>query len=112
MEWVSVKKRVPEEKGQYICFIQGFEDSMSLDGWYNYIDIVEFGYKVEKIEYEEKRIIHVLSNKMDFVINSDGYISKEVTHWMELPKCPKEIKTKEFRDGKQERTKRAKNSFC
>ena len=89
-KWIKVSDRLPEKKDQYLCYIKGFEDSESCDGWYNEISISYFGFKTKEIREEANRIIYILEDKMSFDINRDGYTSKEVTHWQALPEAPKE----------------------
>ena len=90
MKWISVKDRLPEKEGQYLCYIEAFKDIENCEGWYNYIDLIMFDKKVINIEYFEYRIVHILSTKMDFLVNTNSYISKCVTHWMPLPEPPEE----------------------
>jgi len=90
MNWIKCSDRLPEEKGEYLCYIKSFEDSQYYDGWYNYIEIVLFDKTIIDTIYEDNKIIHILSDEMDFEINSEGYTSSEVTHWMPLLKQPKD----------------------
>ena len=90
MEWISVKDQLPEKKGMYLCCVKGFEDSECCDGWYYYMDFVEFGKQTEGIDFYEDRIVHRLSKKRSFKCNTGGYASKKVTHWMPLPERPKD----------------------
>ena len=89
MKWISVKDKLPDKKGEYLCYIEAFEDSINYDGWYYYIDIVIFDKKIINTEYSDNRIVHLLSEEKDFAINRIGYESQKVTHWMPLPKPPK-----------------------
>ena len=62
-EWISVKDRLPEEDGYYLCCIKSslFPDRV-------YIDILE----CDKGSFEEGHIY-----------------TDTVTHWMSLPELPK-----------------------
>lgn len=89
MEWIKCSDRLPEESGRYLCYVKCFEDSEYCDGWYYSIEFSNYDKKVINTEYYDNMIVHKLSEKMNFDINTDGYISKEVTHWFKV-KEPKE----------------------
>jgi len=89
MEWIKCTDRLPKEAGKYLCYVRGFEDSENCDGWYYSIEFSNFDMQIIKTEYYENMIVHKLSDKMDFDINTQGYTSKEVTHWMKVEE-PKE----------------------
>ncbi len=68
-EWISVKDRLPEEKGQYLCLL-------------NICEICE--YKVLRFSQT------FLGKLMFFVYDGNGCSEvTNVTHWMPLPKPPK-----------------------
>ena len=86
--WINVEDRMPEERGKYICYIESFEDGDYCQGWFDHIEICLFGKIIKETIYEDNKIIQILSTGMDFEINSKGYKSHKVTHWMPLPNNP------------------------
>lgn len=76
-EWISVKDRLPKKNGDYLCY----------DG--NYIRLLSFAkslYSVDKYTFTNEH----RSGFYDYDIEW-GYCEwDEVTHWMPLPKPPKE----------------------
>lgn len=81
-EWISVKDRLPDKNGKYLCCVEGY-------GNYRYIAAYSFALNLEEID------------KYDFYnqqrcgwcgLDSEyGYYEHEsVTHWMQLPELPKE----------------------
>lgn len=61
-KWISVKDRLPDKKGEYICFLEG-----------KGIRIKEF---------------HSWGKNTPFRFWTNGQEDKKVTHWMPLPEPP------------------------
>lgn len=76
MEWISIKDRLPEKEGEYLCYRHSFV------GCGGYCAILRYG-----TIYNKGR------QRTFYFFDSDyGNISvANVTHWMELPESPKEI---------------------
>lgn len=79
VKWISVKDRLPDTEGEYLC-ISG-----------DFIYIFEFAkdlYKVDKYTFDNRK------GKSGFYEFDGewGYYEKErVTHWMPLPELPKGV---------------------
>ena len=77
MEWISVKDRLPETDGYYLCV------------WDEIIDIFEFAkdlYKVDKyVFFDKKGQSGFYSCDRDWGL----IFEDDVTHWMPLPELPK-----------------------
>lgn len=84
MEWISVKDRLPEKNGTYLCcefnkyidilyFVNDFEPLKSKEGWNCIEEVVGF-YEPSNYVYSKVTYLRV----------------KSVTHWMPLPELPKE----------------------
>ena len=77
VKWISVKDRLPDTDGYYLCV------------WNETIDVFEFAknlYKVDKYSFTNKK------GKSGFYEcdREWGFIEHEdVTHWMPLPELPK-----------------------
>lgn len=71
MEWISVKDRLPEEGGKYLCY------RYSYMGNCGYCDVLRYGI----IDKEKCFYFFDLENG-DVPVGN-------VTHWMELPEPPK-----------------------
>ena len=63
-KWISVKERLPETSGNYLCYIK---------------------YSFTKVRLE--RVYLFLHETNNFVLEWPGEI---VTHWMPLPELPEE----------------------
>lgn len=70
MEWISVKDRLPDKEGFYLVYspIQQNNHVLSVDGG---------------------RAVHMSSDLHIDIFFENGFL-KFVTHWMPLPKQPKE----------------------
>ena len=83
MEWISVKDRLPDRDGEYLC--------VSLDVFFGkkFIEVHNFTknlYKVDKYDFKDEK------GKSGFYgyDREYGYFQiGNVTHWMPLPKLPK-----------------------
>ena len=82
-EWTSVKDRLPEKDGQYLCVCSAFQYSSPyiITSWFS-----ENLYKVDKYDFFNRK------GKSGFYeYDSEwGYFEhNNVTHWMPLPELPK-----------------------
>lgn len=80
-DWISVKDRLPEENGMYICCIKASKRT-------SYVDVIGFVRNLH--EFDE--IYFFEENRSGFIKTDDrlGFIEiKKVTHWMPLPEPPK-----------------------
>lgn len=80
-EWISVKDRLPNEKGEYLCYFQA-----SYGEW---INISKFSFNLEEVDsfdfYGKNR------NGWYGYDSEWGYFERDnITHWMPLPEAPKE----------------------
>ena len=82
-EWISVKDRLPEKEGKYLCaeYSKTFKEQ--------FVNIFSFAkdlYKVDEFDFSYQK------GKSGFYSYDSewGYIHRnEVTHWMPLPELPK-----------------------
>lgn len=81
-EWISVKDRLPDKNGKYLCCVESY-------GNYRYIAAYSFALNLEKIDkYDFYNQRHCGWYGCD---SEYGYYEHEgVTHWMQLPELPKE----------------------
>lgn len=73
MEWISIKDRLPEKDGRYLCYRRSYVG----DG--SYCDILRYG------------TIYDSGKRRTFYFFDSDYGDVEagnVTHWMELPEPP------------------------
>ena len=78
-EWISVKDRLPDKDGKYLCF--------STNG--NFIDVCGFAKSLHKVDkYDFKGI----RRKGWYTYSGEwGYYEIScITHWMPIPELPKE----------------------
>ena len=78
-EWISVKERLPEENGRYLCNIPIYE---------GYQEVLYFATNLEAVDdYDFYHRNHAgffdYEHKYGYCEHSD------VTHWMPLPEPPK-----------------------
>lgn len=79
VEWISVKKRLPDQCGQYLVFLQ--RDSKNCPGKiYRRIKVARFNSC-----YGKHRKPHFFANQT--------YKVNEITHWMDLPEYPHDCET-------------------
>lgn len=83
MEWISVKEKLPEKEGKYLCA----EYSKQFNK--HFIEVLNFAknlYKVDKIDFkDEKGVSGFYGYDTEW-----GYSHfRDVTHWMPLPELPK-----------------------
>ena len=82
-EWISVKDRLPDENGQYLCA----DYSKTFSKYF--IEVLYFSknlYKVDEFEFKNKK------GKSGFYGYDSNWGHAEyewVTHWMPLPEPPK-----------------------
>ena len=85
VEWISVKDRLPETNGKYLCA----NYSKTLNRYF--IEVLSFAkdlHKVDEFDFKEEK------GKSGFYMYDSewGYSHfRNVTHWMPLPEPPKEI---------------------
>lgn len=72
--WIPVTDRLPEDREMVLCFTP--VDGFMFVGFY-------FSYKWGSNTVSKWRIITAMRSTKD--------ITKKVTHWMPLPKAPKEV---------------------
>ncbi len=83
MEWISVKEKLPDTDGNYLCVRDGyFVDFSTIEVLYYAKNL----YKVDKYRFDDKK-------------GKDGFYGydaewgysyfRTVTHWMPLPELPK-----------------------
>jgi hypothetical protein len=79
-EWISVKERLPEEKGKYLVYNGGFAVGVG------YMKVAWFTHRYDGVEE------HLLGRTMWYDYDSEygDYEIRSVTHWMPLPEPPKE----------------------
>ena len=81
-EWISVKDRLPEKGGKYLC--------VRSDSWGQHIDILEFApnlHKLDKYDFAGKK----RPGWCDYDSEWGWTEFDDVTHWMPLPEMPKII---------------------
>ena len=88
MNWISVNDGLPEGEEQYLVYVEEFNPE-TFNGFSHYTIITTFEKRITETIIENDRIIHILSKDMDFFVNEYDRDIK-VTHWMPLPKPPKE----------------------
>lgn len=79
-EWISVKDRLPNEDGKYLCYVEFTFGS--------YIDCCYFSHNLEEVN----EFIFNGKQRCGWYINDDdwGAVEKQnITHWMPLPEPPK-----------------------
>lgn len=80
-EWISVKDRLPEKNGKYLCF----RKYNVLSG--GNIQIYSFAHNLKKVDKYDFR--HNKSGWYDYD-SEYGYCEVDnITHWMPLPEPPK-----------------------
>jgi hypothetical protein len=97
MKWISIKDRVPKNNNRVIiCSMSAINDY----GYpYNYTDACEMGfyedgkwYSDTKFDILEEKIMKIFTRKKMTPIDAEcWFCAPDVTHWMPLPKPPKEI---------------------
>ena len=82
MEWISIKKQLPNEDGRYLVRRLLFSHAI----WYEVLSFAKDGRKVDKYDFQWDW------ENVWYEYNSEwGYITIDnVTHWMLLPDEPKE----------------------
>jgi len=80
MKWISVKDKLPDKEGLYLCF----------DGDDNYYlgDYMLCGEYYQMDDEGNNR--KILENNIFMTGDDSGDYKIEVTHWMELPEPPKD----------------------
>ena len=76
-EWISVKDRLPEKDGEYLCIIEG---SICI------FDFTKDLYAINKYAFNKSKSN---SGFYDFDRDLGYYEHTRVTHWMPLPEPPK-----------------------
>lgn len=79
-EWISVKDRLPEEDGEYLCFYKNFFDTTG-------VLILEFA-----LNMRERFFSPDFKNRSGFCeyVGDGAWVEIDcVTHWMPLPEPPK-----------------------
>jgi hypothetical protein len=78
-EWISVKDRLPEENGRYLCNIPIYE---------GYQEVLDFATNLEAVDdYDFYHQNHAGFYDYD---HEWGYVEvPAITHWMPLPEPPK-----------------------
>lgn len=76
-EWISVKDRLPEKDGEYLCIIEG---SICI------FDFTKDLYTIDKYAFNKSKSN---SGFYDFDRDLGYYEHTRVTHWMPLPEPPK-----------------------
>lgn len=80
MEWVSVKERLPNKNGKYLCYSE-----------YGFMDILNFSknlYDVDRYQFPRNKY----KGACGWYTSDSEYGCYEVTkitHWMPLPEPPK-----------------------
>ena len=82
MKWISIKDGVPSKEGEYLVYVEEF-NSETFTGFSHYFTITEFNKKIIKTEKKENKIIHILSDEMDFSVNEYDKDIK-VLYWCEI----------------------------
>jgi hypothetical protein len=80
-EWISVKDRLPEENGRYLCYVKA-KRRTGFIGTYGFVENLH--------EFDE--MFFKGENRSGFITDDDrlGFVEIEnVTHWMPLPEPPK-----------------------
>ena len=83
-EWISVKDRLPDEAGTYLCA----EYSNQFNK--HYIRVFKFTknlYKVDSCDFKDEKGV---SGFYDYDAEWGYSYFRNVTHWMPLPELPKE----------------------
>lgn len=75
-EWISVKDRLPEKNGQYLC-VSG--DAYIRTAWFS-----KNLYKVDKYDFINRKGKSGFYNYGEY-----GYYETDVAYWMPIPKLPK-----------------------
>lgn len=79
-EWISVKKRMPEKNGHYLCYRDGYAEGS--------IEVYRFAeslYDVDEQDFREYK----RSGFYDYDHEWGYFEVGMITHWMPLPKKPK-----------------------
>lgn len=79
-EWISVKDRLPDEDGKYLCVKDALGTPCVNVCWFSK-DL----FKVDKYDFFDKKGIRGFYNYS----SEWGYYGTDVTHWMPLPELPK-----------------------
>lgn len=77
-DWISVKEKLPEKDGDYLC---------AIGDMYQFVSILWFTKSVESVDDR----LFVGRNRPGWINTEDAYIPIEVSHvshWMELPELP------------------------
>ena len=80
MEWISVKERLPELDEYVLIYWQLKKGKKEEDGFYDMIEIAS----LDSITHRKDQVSTEWKDK--------EYNGKEPTHWMPLPKPPKQFK--------------------
>lgn len=79
MEWISVKDRLPEEGQEVLVISRGWGEPLVYVGQY------------KRVESETSWLTGITSKASNWLLWGWSYIKEpQVTHWMPLPKPPKE----------------------
>ena len=85
MGWIDINYELPKVDGEYLIYSK-YEYKFNLD---NGVKIDKVTFKVDIEEFTEDEFMKVWNN----FVKTTGYKDKEmkqtITHWMPLPKAPK-----------------------
>jgi len=94
-EWISVKDRLPEKNGEYLVVIHFVECERTNIGMLKFStklsNILWFNYKGSPINGPANNYNHPGFYLIDYDLG-DCWEVPDVTHWMELPELPEEVK--------------------
>lgn len=81
-QWIPVTERLPEEDGSYLCYSQ-----YCGSGWISVRGFAKDGRKKDEYDFQRR-----WKNVWYDYDSEYGYcVIDSITHWMPLPKSPKEV---------------------